>query len=71
MKFSQLTEAQCREIGLQHMIADPKRETLTFQFTNRKEVWTVAPEGYPTDGSLEVMHFEGRFYIPPPAGRPS
>jgi len=28
------------------------------------EVWRPAPDGYPLDGSRELMRVDGRYYVP-------
>lgn len=66
-----LTEAECRAVGLRGAELDAAGGTLTFRFTTREEVWTLAPPDYPIDGSREVVRFGGMFYVPPPIGRAS
>jgi len=39
---------------------------LTVRFPSGfEEVWTLAPPGYPLDGSFEVMRVDDRYFIPP------
>jgi hypothetical protein len=66
--FQKITEAELEAAGLRGAILDDTRGTLTFQFVDREEVWTKAPAGYPVDGSVEVLRFNGVYYIPPPEG---
>ncbi len=41
-------------------------DLLTLHFPNgSEEVWTLAPPDYPIDGSLEVMRFDDRYFVPP------
>lgn len=71
MGFRSLADVDLGAIGLIAAIEDPVAGTLTFRFQDRDEVWTLAPPGYPIDGSAEAARFHGRVYTPPPTGRPA
>lgn len=62
------TQADLDALGMLGATKDDVRGTLTFHFTNRDETWMLAPPGYPTDGSCEVMLLAGVAYVPPPRG---
>ena len=65
MMFGALSVELGEAVGLIDVTDDPTAGTLTFRFTNRAEVWRVAPPDYPCDGSLELIKFGGRYYVPP------
>lgn len=69
--FISLAAVDLAALGLLGAIEDVPRGTLTFRFTDRDEVWTLAPVGYPIDGSSEVVCVHGRLYVPPPTGMPA
>jgi hypothetical protein len=71
MTFTSLADLDLDALGMVGVIEDPRAGTLTFRFTDRVEVWTLAPAGYPIDGSVEVVRLGGRIYAAPPKGQPA
>jgi len=71
MTFISLADVDLSAIGFVRLIEDAAAGTVTLRFVDRDEVWTVAPDGYPTDGSVEVLVFRGRVYAAPPTGQPA
>ena len=40
---------------------------VSFRHSEDTERWRQAPDGYPLDGSRELIRFQGRYFVPSPA----